>query len=119
MACQWQWQKHLPASESDGDNGLKDESMMSFWNSSDTTDFSLGGRNSCGGCNGKEGGRPCDGEGMGVDDPCACGGGDNHSEVDEGARHSLGNGQDQRSHSNQNNSNHSNGNGYPRQHNDL
>ena len=110
MACQWQWQKHLPASESDGDNGLKDESMMSFWNSSDTTDFSMGGRNSCGGCAGKEGGRACDGEGQGIDDPCACGG-ESHSEIDEGARHSLGNGQDQRDNSNQSNSNHSNGNG--------
>ena len=69
MACQWQWQKQLPALDSE-ENGSKDETMITFWRSSDTTDFSLGGRNSCL-CSGSQDGEnshPCGG-GSGA---CGC-----------------------------------------------
>ena len=67
MACQWQWQKQLPAADSEGETsgGSKDETLMTFWRSSDTTDFSLGGRNSClcHDCSDVDDSHPCGGKG--------------------------------------------------------
>ena len=76
MACQWQWQKQLPAADSEGGSeggGSKDETLMTFWRSSDTTDFSLGGRNSClcYDCSDVDDSHPCGGKASGCG---GCGG---------------------------------------------
>mmetsp|Transcript_28268 Transcript_28268/g.27102 ORF Transcript_28268/g.27102 Transcript_28268/m.27102 type:complete len:327 (-) Transcript_28268:759-1739(-) len=60
MACQWQWQKQLPSNQTQGDMN-KDETLITFWRSSDTTDFTAFGRNSCA-CDGcQDGDTPCHG----------------------------------------------------------
>jgi hypothetical protein len=75
MACQWQWQKQLPAIDSE-ESGSKDETMITFWRSSDTTDFSLGGRNSClcNGCTDAENTHPCGGSSSSDHSACGCDG---------------------------------------------
>ena len=82
MACQWQWQKQLPASDIEGDSGSKDETMITFWRSNDTTDFSLG-RNSC---QGADNNRPCGGGGgAGCHNSCGgCSGADTHDDHNNG-----------------------------------
>lgn len=122
MACQWQWQKQLPASDSE-ESGSKDETMITFWRSSDTTDFSLGGRNSClcNGYNDTDNNHPCGG--CSSNEHSACGGcngdtGVNKHQHDQNQNMNMNPNMNQNQNMNMNLNQHSieQGRGSPREH---
>lgn len=75
MACQWQWQKQLPSLQREGESVGKDETLITFWRSSDTTDFTSSGRNSCACDNCQDTDVPCHGGGNHIGpghNSCSC-----------------------------------------------